>query len=221
MKVNYLRLIGLLIVLVVLFSINWGVVQASDGITGSYGYSVYLPLAVSGQNTQVNQFPNLSDFIDQVKDGQSNVVRGMYVTQKMALSVVQQPDGNYGYISTASDTATQFMLAATQDVIGLLAHNNLAGKHFSDLSVGNRISIIYGDGTVAQYTVSEVYQYQALSPNSSTSDFVDLNSGELLTAADIFIKFYMAGDQVTLQTCLERNGNLSWGRLFIVALPIP
>jgi hypothetical protein len=104
-------------------------------------------------------------------------------------------------------------------VIGLLAHDNLAGVNFPNLHPGQEVKIIYGDGKVSLYTVSSINQYQAIDSHSTLSNFAHLNSGTIYTAAQIFEMYYQGGDQVTFQTCIAKDGNLSWGRLFITATP--
>jgi hypothetical protein len=138
----------------------------------------------------------------------------------MAYAVVQQPAGNAGYVSTRANVVTQFGMAASYGVTGLLAHNYLAGRSFAGMAGGQQVYVVYGDGTVKKYAVSAVYQYQALDPSNPSSNFVDLNSGAQISASNLFGQLYTGGDQVVFQTCIQRNGNASWGRLFVVATPI-
>ncbi|MFN3491076.1 MAG: hypothetical protein ACK40V_02555, partial [Anaerolineales bacterium] len=58
------------------------------------------------------------------------------------------------------------------------------------------------------------------SPLSPYSNFIDLETEEFLTAEGLFNKVYRGDFHVTLQTCIEKDGSLSWGRLFIVAKPL-
>ena len=162
----------------------------------------------------------ISQFVNTVSDGQSESISGVYVTNVFALKVVQQPSSNAGYVSTDDDVATQFRMAKKYNTIGLLAHNTAAGQYFSDLTYGNIIEIIYGDGDIDFYKVEEIYQYQALSPNSSFSDFTDLVTGETYSAADVFYQMYSGDPHVTLQTCIQNNSVDSGGRLFIIAYPL-
>ena len=163
---------------------------------------------------------NIDQFIANITDGQSGSIRGVYTDSVFALKVVQQPSNNAGYVSPASETVTQFNMAKKYDTVGLLAHNTAAGQYFFDVADGKIISVIYGDGTVAQYQVQEVYQYQALSPNSATSDFVDLATGATYSAAEVFYQMYTGDPHLTLQTCIERDSVDTWGRLFVLAYPL-
>ena len=132
------------------------------------------------------------------------------------MAVAQQLDGKPGFVSTAARTVTQFGLAARYGVTGLLAHNDLAGKAFFNLVVGQEIKVGYSDGGVQTYRIIGVYRFQALDPLSPRSLFVDLDGGRTITSAELFAQMYTGGDRVVFQTCIKRDGNLSWGRLFVV-----
>jgi hypothetical protein len=103
--------------------------------------------------------------------------------------------------------------------VGLLAHNNLSGRFFFQLAVGQEVRLVYGDGKVEYFVISKILKYQALQPTSPYSTFRDLTNDEKLTAEQLFNKVYRGDRHVTFQTCMEANGNLSWGRIFVVAEP--
>ena len=134
--------------------------------------------------------PTFPDFVTMVMNGQAEVVRGVYVPGVMADRVVTQSAGNPGYVSRLAGTVTQFNMAARYQVIGLLAHNDLAGVSFSNLVVGQEIRIVYGDGRVAIYMVDQAIRFQALQPLSENSDFLDLSSKSTYSAQAIFKMFY-------------------------------
>lgn len=163
--------------------------------------------------------PNFTDFSKTVQNGKANVLRGVYVSDTLALPVVQQPSNNAGYVSNNNGEATQFRMASQFGNIGLLAHNHLAGKSFSQLTVGQDVRLVYGDGKVETFVVAEVLKYQALQPNSPYSEFRGLDDSKTLTAEKMFKRVYFGNKHVTFQTCIENNGNLSWGRLFVIAIP--
>lgn len=164
--------------------------------------------------------PSLPEFIESVKDGSFSTVRGVYVQGVMAYAVTQQPSGSPGYVSTAADKLTQFKMASSMGNIGLLAHNYLAGASFFSVNPGDTIILVYGDGRTQGFLVENVLRYQALTPLSPYSNFIDLDTQEFLTAEQLFYKVYGGGFHLTLQTCIEYEGDLSWGRLFVIALPI-
>ena len=163
--------------------------------------------------------PSFTDFSKAVQDGQKDVLRGVYADKVLALPVVQQPSGNAGYVSNYDGKATQFGMASQFGNIGLLAHNHLAGKSFSQLAVGQEIRLVYGDGHVEYFVIKEVLKFQALQPNSVYSSFKNLDKAETLTAEQMFKRVYTGDRHVTFQTCIEANGQLSWGRLFVIAVP--
>jgi len=167
-----------------------------------------------------NTLPALNTFIETVKDGDASALRGVYVPNVMALSVVQQPVGYAGYVSTAEGVATQFGIAAEVGNVGLLAHNTHAGGFFSDINLGDRIVLVYGDGHIESFMTESIQRYQALDPLNPYSQFKNLETQTSLTAEELFNDVYRGEYHLTLQTCIENNGNSSWGRLFIVASPV-
>jgi hypothetical protein len=166
--------------------------------------------------------PNFSDFSKAVQNGDVSVLRGVYVPDVLALPIVQQPAGNAGYVSTDDGKLTQFGMASQFGNIGLLAHNHLSGKSFSQLAVGQEVRLVYGNGKVENFVIAEVLQYQALQPTSPYSSFRNLNKkDETLTAEQMFKRVYFGNRHVTFQTCIAKDGNSSWGRLFVIAVPKP
>jgi len=169
-----------------------------------------------GNNTSL---PSFADFSKAVQNGQASALRGVYVNNVLALPIVQQPSSNAGYVSSKDGETTQFRMASQFGNIGLLAHNHLAGKSFSELTVGQKIVLVYGDGHMENFVVEEVLKYQALQPNSPYSSFHNIDKDETLTAEQMFKRVYFGDRHVTFQTCINAEGNASWGRLFIIAVP--
>ncbi len=167
-----------------------------------------------------NTLPNLNTFIEIVKDGDASALRGVYVANVMAFAVEQQPVGYPGYVSTADLIVTQFSIAAEVGNIGLLAHNTHAGAFFPSIKQNDPIVLVYGDGHIETFMAQSILRYQALDPLNPYSQFKDLGTQVSLTAEELFNKVYRGDYHLTLQTCIENNGNASWGRLFIVASPI-
>ncbi|GAB4478843.1 MAG: hypothetical protein Kow0088_19100 [Anaerolineales bacterium] len=169
--------------------------------------------------TPESSFPSLEQFVSTVASGQSSLWRGLYAADKFAARITQQPDNNYSFISWEADVLTQYMLAE-EDVVGLLAHNTHAGQYYFLLTLGDKFYLIADNAFTQLYQVNQIDRYQALQPNSNTSDYKNLDTGEVLTTAQIFSRYYMGDPHVTLQTCIAQNGLANWGRLFIVALPV-
>lgn len=170
-------------------------------------------------NSSDTALPDYNSFLDVVRNGEKGVLRGVYVPGVLALPVVQQPVGYPGFVSSNNDEITQFNMAAEAGNVGLLAHNYLSGAIFSNLSAGDEVRLIYGDGAVEYFVVDQILQYQALQPYSPSSDFRDLETDVTISAAQLFGEVYRGERHVTFQTCIDAYGNSSWGRLFIIAKP--
>jgi hypothetical protein len=162
----------------------------------------------------------LRNFVLQVSNGQREVIRGVYVPGLFSLPVIQQPQSNPIYVSNKHDRITQFQSAARNGVTGLLAHNYLAGNLFYKLAPGHKALVVYGDGVIQSYQVVSVHRFQKLKPASLHSNLIDLSTGREVTSAEVFGRFYRGEHHLTFQTCLERNGRLDWGFLFVVATPL-
>ncbi len=163
--------------------------------------------------------PGLGAFIASMNDGQVGELRAVYVPHVLADVVVQQPSSDATFVSTTPGVLTQFRPATSVGSTGLLAHNYLAGATFTEMDRGDVIYLVYGNGHIDTYRVTQMLRYRALSPESPYSNFIDLSSGTLMTASSVFSAAYDRPGDVVLQTCIDANGNPSWGRLFIVAEP--
>jgi len=165
------------------------------------------------------EIPPLETFIAQVMNGNADELRGIYVSGVFADVITPQPVDDPTFVTSQSNALTQFGMASRHGSIGLLAHNYLAGSDFFLLEEGQLIYLIYGDGRTETYIIRRFLRFQALTPQSTTSDFVDLETGELLSASNLFHKVFQRKGDVVLQTCIYADGNASWGRLFIIAEP--
>lgn len=150
----------------------------------------------------------------------SPILRRISFMDTVDLPVVQQPEGSTNYVSSNNGEVTQFAAAARHGNIGLLAHNYLSGSSFSRLEIGHEIHLVYSDGRIEEFVVTEILRYQALDPKNPYSSFINLeNSREILTVKQMFDRAYLGDHHLTLQTCIAAEGNSSWGRLFIIAMP--
>jgi len=174
----------------------------------------------SASAAESGALPTFSDFVAAVMDGQANVVRGVYVPGTLALRVMQQPANDPGSVLRVDGVATQFNLAAGNQIIGLLAHNDLAGASFSSLTVGQEVRIVYGDGRVDYFIVNRLARFQVLHFGSQNENYVELSTNIAYTPQNIFTRFYDGNVHVTFQTCIFQDGNSSWGRLFVTAVPV-
>jgi hypothetical protein len=166
-----------------------------------------------------DSLPSFAGFSRSVQNGEADVLRGVYVPEVLALPVVQQLAGQPYYVSNHHGEATQFAIASQYGSIGLLAHNTLSGRSFSKLALGQEVRLVYGNGRVERFVVAQVLRFQALQPESVTSSFRNLDRNEVLSAGEMFNRAYVGGHRLVFQTCIAAEGNASWGRLFVVAVP--
>lgn len=151
-------------------------------------------------------------WMGELPQGDRDQVVAVFVPGVLAQPVVQQRSSLY--VSTAPEEITQFRLAKTYGSIGLLAHNYLIGGKFFDIEIGDLAYVIYGDGHYQVYRVTEFADYQAL----SKTVFREVNSRNSIDQYSLVDKIYGANhDRLVFQTCIEKNGALSWGRRFILA----
>lgn len=163
--------------------------------------------------------PDFVSFSESVQTGEADALSGVYVQDVLALPVVQQPADQPYYVSSGEQELTQFSVASRYGNIGLLAHNTLAGRFFSELSVGQEVRLVYGDGKIELFVIKETLEVQALQPDSVTSSFRNLDQDQVLTAGEMFNRAYTGEHHLVFQTCIKANGNPSWGRLFVFAIP--
>jgi len=163
--------------------------------------------------------PNFSDFYHPIENGEVGVLRGVYVQDILALPIVKQPANDPYYVSSHDGEVTQFSTASQYGNIGLLAHNNLSGRSFSKLAMGQEVQLVYGDGRVEKFVITHVLHFQALQPESQQSLFYNLDNSETLSAGDMFSRVYTGTHHLAFQTCIQAYGNMSWGRLFVLAMP--
>jgi hypothetical protein len=179
----------------------------------------YNPVATQALGNIV-ALPTLADFSKAVQNGNAKVLRGVYIEDLFALPISQQPSGNAAFVSTNIGEVTQFGMAARYGNVGLLAHNHLSGKLFSDLAIGQQVRLVYGDGKIETFVITEILRYQALQPASPYSSFHNIdNKDETISADQMFRRVYLGDRHVTFQTCIDSYGNSSWGRLFVIAVP--
>jgi hypothetical protein len=162
---------------------------------------------------------SISEFTSSLDLRSAEQLAGVYVPGEFAFPVIQQPSNNPGFVSSEEKVITEFGLASKYGTTGLLAHNTAAGANFFQLEAGQSFMLVMGDGSLRKFIVSGKYSYQALSPHSPYSDFIELENGSRLTSTQLFFKFYEGDGQLVFQTCIENEGDYSWGRIFITAVP--
>ncbi|PKO05641.1 MAG: hypothetical protein CVU41_11255 [Chloroflexi bacterium HGW-Chloroflexi-3] len=173
-------------------------------------------------NFQTINFNKFYQFIKNVTAKKSgNQYVGMIVPKLFTLPIAQQPTGRPDFVSNESDVVTEFSLANQFGTTGLLAHNYLAGSNFSKLEENDLIVLVTANKEYKLYKVEKILSYQALSPNSPYSNFVDLNdSSRVLSAVELFMEVYTETGSLVIQTCIAQGNEPSWGRLFVQAFPV-
>lgn len=139
------------------------------------------------------------------------------IHDSITYTVALQPRGNNSFVSNQQKTLTRFRLADRYGTIGLLAHNTHAGAAFKELHTGDLIRLQYENHKSVAYQIQSFRRFQAQTPNSPYSTFIDLEDGSRYSASELFMNIYGAGNQLVLQTCMTKNGYKNWGRLFVIA----
>jgi hypothetical protein len=184
------------------------------------GFSVD-PDPIYPNSLNVESSPRLNEFVSSLSYQVSDQIVGVYVPDSFAFPVIQQPENDPAFVSSAANVVTQFRLASDFGTTGFLAHNTLSGARFSDLHPGQKIFLIMGDGSIQTYMITAAHRYQALTPTSPYSRFRDLDQQFLeYSSTELFTKIYANPGQLVFQTCIEANGDANWGRLFVTAVPM-
>ena len=166
-----------------------------------------------------NALPILQEPPKSAQINETGELRGVYVADVLDLPIIQQPVDDPYFVSNRNDEATQFSMVAQYGNIGLLAHNTLSGRHFSKLAIGQEVRLVYGDGRIEYFVIKQVLRFQALEPESVSSSFRNLDRNEIITAGEMFNRAYIGERRLVFQTCISGEGNPSWGRLFVIAIP--
>jgi hypothetical protein len=200
--------------------------------------SVFLPGSIQQSlSRKVNSIPDhpvdpqpmpkptrsrINGFFRRILSGNSSQVVGILAPGEFFHPIVQQPKDDAVFVSDDPDQVTQYGLPSQYGTTALLAHNGLAGEDFFKFQIGSSFVLVYGNGATKIFQVGSIQTYQALDPENPYSDFVitGSNSPEL-TSADLFRHVYTHAGDVVIQTCIARDGQPSWGRIFITAHPIP
>jgi len=201
-------------------------VNTPVGVT-ALGYGVHTEALPAAENLTdeyfaVRDYTDLEGFTASLYNGQANQIVGVFARGLFALPVRQQPAGEPDFVDRENNILTEFSLPRKYGSTGLLAHNFLSGSRFFQLKKNQDVVLIYGDGRQEHYRITQAVSFQALKPTSPFSDFVDIsNPGSgTLSSADLFNRVYTTRNQLVFQTCIEANGEPSWGRMFFIASPV-
>ncbi|UYN90493.1 MAG: hypothetical protein KIT08_04445 [Anaerolineales bacterium] len=168
-------------------------------------------------DSDTSALPAFDQFVQSLANGNGNQPVGVYVQGQFQYPVVQQPSSDPAWVTSNFGEVTNFRIVRQHTGNeGLIAHNYLAGGSFYNLQPGDIAELVMGDGTVVEFEIYEIHSFQALSPNSALSDFLNLDTGEKLTASDLFYRVYGGNMTLTFQTCINRDNISTWGRTFII-----
>lgn len=128
----------------------------------------YLPTPVGAlsKSTIPAKLSNPTSMIDSDKNKQPSTLRELYIENLISMQIVQQPAGDGNFVTALPNYVTEYQTASNYGAIGLLAHNYLAGRYFFQISSGQEIELVYSDNRTDSFVVTQIQQYQALSPNS-------------------------------------------------------
>ena len=87
------------------------------------------------------------------------------------------------------------------------------------MEIDQEVWMIYGNKSIKRYRVTDIQRFQKIKPNSLRSDYLDLQTNRRLSTSEVFSRFYRGEHRVVFQTCLEGEGKLTWGLIFISAIP--
>ena len=83
-----------------------------------------------------------------------NELVGLFAPDNFEFKIIQQPLNHPEYVSEQEDSLTEFSLAKSETSTGLLAHNYLAGKHFSNLEIDDLLITISADKTISIFLLT-------------------------------------------------------------------
>jgi hypothetical protein len=176
--------------------------------------------ALADSAAEVHSIPTLDKFVNKLVNGHADQLRGVFVPDKFAFTIEQQPKNSPMYISKDPKKVTEMKALWNEGVIGLLAHSSLAGKHFFELHRRERIFLIYGDGHTQEYIVTSIKNYEVIDAVNSMEWYRDVETKEYLRSNQLFANMYGGSEHVTFQTCISSGDNNEWGRLFVIATPV-
>lgn len=191
-------------------------VAIAMGVFATSGQGVLLPNAnggdyvVSSTNAVV---PTLGEFVKKcAKPGDVTLVC-VHSDGVLALKLAW---GNNQQVPNDSKTALLWDYGWNNDVVGIVAHNYLAGKLFYLLDVGSQLHIIWSDGTVETYEIDTVDRWR---DNGQSLTFSPWDGGDAIkneALSDVYFSRGNDRDRLVLMTCLTK-GKKKIGVVFYTA----
>jgi hypothetical protein len=115
----------------------------------------------------------------------------------------------------ADSLVIQYVRAAENGNIGLLANCQTAGLSFHCLSLGDEVIVAFKEKSPKVFVVSNIEQFRATDPSDFSKPFMD-EQGKIISADALFKKAYNRNG-LTFQKCLFGNGSWTWGILIVQA----
>lgn len=177
------------------------------------------PLKFAGKKAEKIQAIH-RDFLDRFLKDYIGEASWVSIESGFSLPIIQQPTGESSFVSTRANIITQFNSPGTYGVTGLLAHNYLSGKEFYSLEIGQKVTVTYGEGIERNYKIVSIDRFKKIDRTSIYSNLVEVETNKEYSSTEVFNRFYNGSHRLVFQTCLEKDGRLDWGLVFITAEPI-
>lgn len=177
------------------------------------------PLKFAGKKAEKVQLIH-HDFLERFLKEYVGNANWVSIEGGFSLPIIQQPEGEPSFVSTRDNIVTQFNSPSQYGVTGLLAHNYLSGKDFYSLEIGQKVTVYYGEGIERNYKVISIDRFRKLDRTSIYSNLVEVETNKEYSSTEVFNRFYNGSHHLVFQTCLEQDGRLDWGLVFITAEPI-
>lgn len=136
----------------------------------------------------------------------------------LTLEIELQPVGQPSYVTNVPGKVTLFRQTLARNALVFIIHNDLGGTRLYDTKIGDLIYVSSAQDRV-YYEVIHIYRFRADQPTDPFSDLFELETGERFTV-DAAYDLVFPGGYVTIETCIIRNGDVNWGRIFIQAKQI-
>jgi len=136
--------------------------------------------------------------------------------KSLSYIVIPQPPNDNGFVSSIDRTVTQFQMPYKRsNTLGFLAHNYIAGRDFSSVSIGDRLEYIGLKNDNRNATVKQIIDCSKLDQKGTKFSCPSI-SKKPLTEAQLYNYIYKPSNRFVLQTCIGKDKDMEWGRKFII-----
>ena len=167
--------------------------------------------------TDPENLPEFDTFTEMVKNGKAENITGLYVPSVFAAPVIQIPDPkNISYVDKKN--ISQFPW--NPEVFGVVAEKTQIVKYFLKLEKGNKINVIFGDGSFMEFVVYDILELKVKKKFDPFSDLTTLDGNTTYTPEQALNMIYENPDpglfELRAQTCSSASV-----RRFLFAREIP